>query len=432
MKVIPSITLSAVLLTPLTGLAQDQQIDFEAPPEASNLLTPSLSYGGQLSMEYELEDNFDLDNSEDEDLGSLKPSVELAFSYQPNERFRAFLNLDLAREFIVQDENRDRDNQTTLDVDKAYIEFSDLLEIDDVLEDVTLTLGRQRIKDSREWLYDETVDGALLSFELDAIDTEFELSINRKELIGTDLLHHDDIDRINNYIFYAEHEPIKDIELAAYAIFRDDRSADQERPLFFGLRSSGELLDERFEYWADFALARGKDDQKKISGYGFDLGATYALDTLYCPYFTLGYAYGSGDGDSDTDFRQTGLHGNADKFGGVAKLKYYGELFDPELSNLSVFTAAIGFRPSRESSVDLVYHHYRQNKAADELRDSSIDPDPDGEHKALGYELDLIVGYREIADVKAELTLGYFNPGRAFDAEASDAYFANFELSYDF
>jgi hypothetical protein len=38
-----------------------------------------------------------------------------------------------------------------------------------------------------------------------------------------------------------------------------------------------------------------------------------------------------------------------------------GERLDPELSNLLIFTGGIGIRPTRRSSIDLVYHHYLQD-----------------------------------------------------------------------
>jgi len=60
----------------------------------------------------------------------------------------------------------------------------------------------------------------------------------------------------------------------------------------------------------------------------------------------------------DRNCRQTGFQSNSGTFGGVVNFDYYGVVFDPKLSNLQVFTAGIGVRPLRKSSVDGVYHHY--------------------------------------------------------------------------
>ena len=65
----------------------------------------------------------------------------------------------------------------------------------------------------------------------------------------------------------------------------------------------------------------------------------------------------------DHAFRQTGIQDNNDKFGGVTSFKYYGELLEPELSNLHILTAGIGRRFGRRMSLDLIYHNYRQDEA---------------------------------------------------------------------
>src|SRR5205823_14938621 len=83
---------------------------------------------------------------------------------------------------------------------------------------------------------------------------------------------------------------------------------------------------------------------------GFAVGARTALDSprRWRPAFTLGDAFGSGDSNArhgeDTAFRQTGLHRNNDRFLGVDRFHYYGELARPELSNLHIVTASVGWR----------------------------------------------------------------------------------------
>lgn len=243
-------------------------------------------------------------------------------------------------------------------------------------------------------------------------------------------------------------------EVAAYGLYRDDRSSEGERPIFLGVRSIGEAFDD-LDYWIDFAHVRGRGefDRKKmtsddIRGFGFDIGGTYAFDLPSKPSMTLGYAFGTGDSEPwdnvDHSFRQTGLQDNTDKFNGVTSFKYYGELFDPELSNMHILTLGIGFRPSRRSSIDFVYHFYRQAAISDEIRDAAIDLDPNEDEtrlsKRLGSEIDLIFGYREIQNVSIELVLAYFFPGSALRREvnddvfedADDAFLAGLELRYSF
>ena len=105
---------------------------------------------------------------------------------------------------------------------------------------------------------------------------------------------------------------------------------------------------------------------------------------------------------------------------------------DPELSNLFILTAGLGIRPTERSSIDLVYHHYRQHRSADALRDASVDADPEGGNRAIGNGLDLIFGFREFEDIDFEAIFGVFAPGSAFSDEADPAYFVGIELEFSF
>jgi alginate production protein len=154
---------------------------------------------------------------------------------------------------------------------------------------------------------------------------------------------------------------------------------------------------------------------------------------------TLGQAAGTGDGHPsggvDRNFRQSGLQGNEGDFNGATDFKYYGELFDPELSNLSIFTTGVGINPTKTSSIDLVYHSYRQEKASDSLSDAGIDINPDGRSKKLGSETDLIIGYvNEDRPLSFEmaLILGYFIPGKAFPSSSENSFLTKLVAQIEF
>jgi len=126
----------------------------------------------------------------------------------------------------------------------------------------------------------------------------------------------------------------------------------------------------------------------------------------------------------DLNFRQTGFHDNSGKFGGVVNFPYYGTVLNPELSNLQVFTAGFGFRPTKKSSFDIVYHHYLQNIATDSLRDFDLrSVDPNGKDTNLGDEIDFIIGIRDFDHARFRLRSGYFIPGPAFDEDERDPAF---------
>ena len=155
------------------------------------------------------------------------------------------------------------------------------------------------------------------------------------------------------------------------------------------------------------------------------------------PSITVAYAYGTGDGNPndnvDTSFRQSGFQGNSDKFNGVARFKYYGEVLDPKLSNLMIFTGGVGVRPGEKTSLDLVYHYYLQDHASPKISGSDLSTNPAGLSKEVGSEVDLVAGYQEIAALQTKLVLGYFLPGRAFaDTSRDGAFLASILFRYNF
>ena len=97
---------------------------------------------------------------------------------------------------------------------------------------------------------------------------------------------------------------------------------------------------------------------------------------------------------------------------------------------MAILTAGAGVKPSQRSSVDLVYHHYRQHRAAARLRRSVLSAVPAGRATHLGDELDLVIGVRDIPHTDIEIVLGWFRPGDAFAPGADSAFLARFELVY--
>ncbi len=396
---------------------------------------PKLTFDAKIEQRFKAEWNYNLDEEDKEEIVGLEPKFSLGMKYKASTDLTAYLSLEYARELETEitDDAQERNYESTLALDEMYVRITDLFRLDGLIKKTSLTLGRFKLSDKREWFYDQNLDGILMSFEVEPLDTQFDISFNKEEIIGSDLLRRDEDDTVNNFILAAQRKPFGslDISLSAFAIVRDDSSDKNDSPRFYGLSANGKLADERIHYWADFGWAFGKDDDETIKGHGFDVGLTL-LRNKTGVNLTVGYAYGSGNGDRDTDFRQTGLEGNSDKYAGVSSFKYYGELFDPELSNMHIFTAGVGYRFSKTASVDLVYHRYEQDTALDRLRGGDIDADPDGQNKELGEEIDLVLGYTTASKVETELVLGYFHPGAAYGNDADDAALIKASLSYRF
>ena len=170
--------------------------------------------------------------------------------------------------------------------------------------------------------------------------------------------------------------------------------------------------------------------------FAFDFGITTRLDLPARPAISLGYAAGSGDsnpGDGvDHTYRQTGLHANEGKLGGITQIKYYGHAFEPDLSNLKIYTAGLSFNWDNKRSIEIVFHHYRLDEFVDELELGKLEGELNRQSKDLGNEIDLIVaekGFAGLPWLTASFVAAYFKPGAAFAEKNNDpAAFFKLEL----
>ncbi|TVR58154.1 MAG: hypothetical protein EA420_17800 [Candidatus Competibacteraceae bacterium] len=383
-----------------------------------------------LETRYERLSNRDLDAATADDLAVFKPELSVDIGYRFSDRVSGFLSLDAERRFVV-DQGRDRtpeQDQSALDLKELY------LDIHDLWDRVRLRAGRQEFEDRREWVYDAELDGLRVFFERQGL--ALEASATRENIVTENLLEKREPGRVNHYFLLARFTPAAQHDLEAFYLVFDDRSEDAENPVFLGLQGQGRVTDA-LDYWFALAQVRGREGSTRLRGQGFDLGATYRFDTGWTPAITLGYAFGSGDSDPDDgvdrNFRQTGLQDNSYRFNGVENFQFYGQTLDPELSNLSIATVGFGIRPSRRSSIDLIYHRYRQAEAVEgRLRGARVRARADGEHRDLGQAVDLILGYHEISQLRLRTKLGYFMPGKAFGETASNAYSVEFGVEYRF
>ena len=291
---------------------------------------------------------------------------------------------------------------------------------------LTVQIGRQDFDETREWLYDQNLDAVRLTLSRLAWRLEASLGAtlsdgSRRDESSTDA------------IVYLANQHRKR-HLAAYAVYRDFGAEFDERRLHVGARAIGRWLPNA-RSWLELAFYRGSYRDADADGWAVDAGATWTPDLIEPLSVTVGYAFGSGsvaaDG-SDRSFRQTGLQDNNWKFAGVTSFRYYGELADPELSNLHIATVGLGARVGRKTSVDLVYHHYRQDEAAPRWIDSDLDRRPNGIDRAIGHEVDLIVGSRRWDAWDLELVGALFLPGAAFEGDAASAWLTKAQVRWRF
>ena len=438
----------AQVTEPLPDLNVPASLDapFEEEAEADPDDWFSIEFGTEFL--FELEENFDLDDQDPgEDATIVEFPLSVKFTFNPTAHLLGVASFELNREVAISEEVKET-KVIELKLQETYIS------IENFLDGYTFRVGRQRFRDDREWLFGGRrglfLDGVLLRyaggmstpwFEIPKLNVDF--SVNRQEIVARDLLNPDrgrKADRIINYFLSTEWSVNDRFMVGGHLVFRDDLEKEETRSLFLAATSRGRIIDD-VSYWAAFSHVRGEDQATQLSGFGFDLGATVSLGLPVGPYFTVGYAFGSGDDDPDDDtdktHRQTGLHANTDRFGGIIDFAYYGEVFNPELSNIHILTAGVGVTPTENTSIDVVYHVYRQEILAGELRRVGVDADLNNppRSKRLGSAVDVIAGWTDILDLEMtmEFKLGYFFPGSAYPDDADDdAFFVSFEFEYEF
>lgn len=224
----------------------------------------------------------------------------------------------------------------------------------------------------------------------------------------------------------------------------DDTDPSDLKGRWFGVRASGEWRGgdgSRLAYWADTAALRGREGvtsytegadgrftaggtgTRRVRGHAADIGATLSLDAPLRPSFTVALARGSGgvrNGNLDANFRQTGLQENKVRFGGVKRLMRYGELLQPELSNLAITTVGASLRLHANTSLDLIGHRYRQLVPSTTISGSRLGNDPLGTRGDIGSEFDLVLAMREWRHLELTLRWSRFTPGEAFAPDQRD------------
>ncbi len=400
------------------------------------LLTEDIGLFGQAVVGSAYEENYNLDDADDED--------ELKFATRLRMRLHWFVRDDLV--FVTEgnwvtavtfdDGSSPRqDEDMAVRFGETFAYWTDAFGV----RNLDLQFGRQDFDDQREWIYDENLDALRVFWSQPAFAIEASLATqiggnsnprNREQLVSSLYLSNNSRKKhLAGYLFY------RDID--AYATGSD--SFMDEDALHVGVRALGEWIPDT-KTWAEAAYLVGEREGRDVQAFAYDIGTTWEPGFADPFYMTVGYALGSGESSaSGTDgrFRQTGFQDNSARFGGISSFRYYGELLRPELTNLGILTTGLGARITKNMSVDLVFHDYRFDVTTNDLdffdpedytdiKPGSIAADPN-----LGWELDLILGYRAYNRWDFKLIGAYFEPGDALPGQEG-ALFARFQIRYRF
>ncbi len=459
--------LLALVLCALTSRAQAPADDAAAPPlnvrpDERRSHAPfsvqlfdrpvELRLGYELSMEKRR--NFDLNKARDRDRRTRDQELKA------DARMKVSPRITLFAQAVAISEVRHQRATGVVTRDEG-LQRGELWALIDELAGTPLALqaGRIPLVDGRTWWWDDDLDAARLMWRGDSwyVETGVGRELARKASYepGIALQHRGVLRWFGQASWsWARRQSLELFWLRAFdrsgtplpgALF-NDRDADETdgRLNWLGLRGSGNgrvAGGQRWAYWADLGLVRGREtitafsdaagglqragasSSRRVRGHAVDLGATWTFGELWRPTLTLGWAAGSGSAPGaavNRNYRQTGLQENKVRLSGMKRLQRYGELFDPELSNLRVATASFGLRVRTDASIELAAHHYRQRVAAPIVADMRLSQSPAGISPRLGREVDLLFAWRPSSQVELTLLLARFLPGDAFAANRRD------------
>ena len=385
----------------------------------------SLFLGGSGSFDYTQKDEYDLDKTSERDQHQQSASMNIDFLWLfPDKSSYAIFEAGGNRNDTYNDNPTRKDTTSEgAQVTRAAVSLA-------VAEKVQLLVGRTDFEDEREWLFDRTMDG------FRAIYNDGPWRFDLGGAYGRDFLaQSNSTENTQIGVTMLRYRVDPDWWIGAYLLGRNDTGQLDHEPVLYGLRSINEPK-YGFAHAAELGMAGGHsrwainnnnttndeqaDHTEGIDGWAFDVTGKYTFENAWRPCFVLGYAYGSGQKDSSSTmgYRQSGYNDNNGKLGGVTSIRYYGDVFRPELSNIAIFTAAASFRPFENTALSVIYHTYVQDYASQTqpLNDLRIGTGsvPNGRDPDLGSEVDLVFGYRG-GLWTAEAVLGRFEPGPAFD-----------------
>jgi len=424
----------------------------DRPPGAAPLTTTSTWAGVpvQWRLGYELDAerrrNFDLDFSRDRDRLVVEQEFKVEARFRPAQAMTALLEVSALSEVRRRPASGEVERLEGLQRGPMWLQFEGLAG-----DRIALQLGRVSLAEPRSFWWDDELDAARLRGAMGpwALDTGLGRELAREHTAddGIDTAH-DGVTRWFGQVRWAW-RPQHAMDLfwlraidrsgtpAPGKLAADGMQDEVDARLgWLGLRASGLWRGQgghRLAYWAEAAAVQGRETltdwteqadgtqqagesrTRRVRGRAWDGGLQWALPWPGHPTLLVAWAQGSGGTEGDDGFRQTGLQENKQRLAGGKRFKRYGELFDPELANLRVLSLGLGWRLRERTSVELVWHRYRQALASTRQRDNRIAAEPNGRSTALGEEFDLLLAMREWQHAELTLALARFTPGAAYD-----------------
>ena len=431
---------------------------------AADLEAPDgpLEFGGSLELIHEEMKNVAFGQRPGDDVRTSKQEMQLQLAHRANLRLSAFGEIKLQAEQQAYADETPRRSEKEVERGETWLYWQRLFD-----SRASIKIGRQNFVEPRQWWWDDDLDALRFDYTRDSwyltfgVAQAFTRKSSLEKFIDPQddevlrLLGHADwklspsVQFSAFYLRQRDHSPRPSLDSLVETARADESDADLR---WIGLRAAGDIglsAGGTLKYWLDTAIVAGDEAvfefrneaagmsrvsshrQQRVRGHAIDLGLIWKPAALCGPTLAVSHARGSGDkdlnDDSDHAFRQTGLQDPTQEF------RYYGELLRPELSNLSITTATIGFGVTAGSHLTLGYHRFRQVYPAAFLRNARIDLRPTGQDHDLGREISLLVEIREWENLKVVLAAASFKAGNAFGTAAGEHANSLFlELTYEY
>jgi len=422
----------------------------------------SLDYSFTLTLENNEIDNLSLGDDPDVDkLTNEDYEIELALEYTVNENLYFFLVAGLIDETETVKPVRVKEETSGLERKQMGmgVYFGEEIESEFIL-------GRREFINASEWWvwWDEELDSISLNSYYGDFSTLVAVAREQWPESTDDDFVDPEIDGVERLIASLSWEFAPDQSLILYYLDQNDESDSFDIGEFEkfteidegdgdltwrGISYLGEFeFDKLGEIEVELHLARVSGDETR---YEFDdpvdgksevvekskqrvSGSAQSFLLGWTPVqledwsFVVGRARGEGDGNPDDSrdksYRQNNLQGDSEVF---------GELYQPEISNLVVQAFGIEWEAYQGVEIALFHYDYEQDEKSDEIFDVSIEVDPTGESHDLGSEIDLVVTIEAYDGVELILVAAEFEAGKAYGSNKGDtsSYFS-VEFNYEF
>ncbi len=373
-----------------------------------------------------------------ERLESTQLVSRLGMKYQRDITGNLFFDADIRA-------THEYDRYTGQSNSRAYVEVNRLsVEIPSLFNTLlSAKVGRMTFRDKQTWWYDNELDAlklfhkeTLLSWELSFAgrlsDERANAGDQRVSLKGTKTV----IAHLDYQYYYQHHLELFGVHenngqdkypLGAVVGF-DNVITEYRKMSWLGARAHGEF-DEQYFYWGNIAYVKGDaqnlgftnnaDGLSQVTsvnnisanGLGFDFGGLYKAHNYG---FGFSYAYGQGESGSQGLFLQPSSSNNKGYILGKTRYRYYGEMLDPELSNIQILSLYAGTIAFENTYLEFNYHKYTQNIASAQLKSSNLITQTNGLSKDIGQGVDVIWGGKFDSRQEVQLIISGFFGGGAF------------------